>query len=105
MLLPSRDFPDDPDVHWDPERAGDVLLQHVEANGIKLVRVYALLSSRDVARLSAPFLRNHRAQGEAEIFPDCALFTCAPTSVLPSENPGLHEPMPRCAGTEQAFSC
>ncbi|XP_070335287.1 N-acetylglucosaminyl-phosphatidylinositol de-N-acetylase isoform X2 [Odocoileus virginianus] len=32
-----RDFPDDPDVRWDPERAADVLLQHVEANGITLV--------------------------------------------------------------------
>ncbi|XP_069459540.1 N-acetylglucosaminyl-phosphatidylinositol de-N-acetylase isoform X1 [Ovis canadensis] len=37
MIIENRDFPDDPDVHWDPERAGDVLLQHVEANGIKLV--------------------------------------------------------------------
>ena len=62
-LLPSRDFPDDPDVRWDPERAADVLLRHVEANGIKLVRVHALLSSRDLACLSAPFLSNHRVGG------------------------------------------
>ncbi|XP_061245776.1 N-acetylglucosaminyl-phosphatidylinositol de-N-acetylase isoform X1 [Bos javanicus] len=37
MIIENRDFPDDPDVRWDPERAADVLLQHVEANGIKLV--------------------------------------------------------------------
>ncbi|MXQ89449.1 hypothetical protein E5288_WYG000772 [Bos mutus] len=37
MIIENRDFPDDPDVCWDPERAADVLLQHVEANGIKLV--------------------------------------------------------------------
>lgn len=37
MIIENRDFPDDPDVHWDPERAGDVLLRHVETNGIKLV--------------------------------------------------------------------
>ncbi|XP_068833353.1 N-acetylglucosaminyl-phosphatidylinositol de-N-acetylase isoform X4 [Capricornis sumatraensis] len=37
MIIENREFPDDPDVHWDPERAGDVLLRHVEANGIKLV--------------------------------------------------------------------
>ncbi|XP_055432410.1 N-acetylglucosaminyl-phosphatidylinositol de-N-acetylase isoform X1 [Bubalus kerabau] len=37
MIIENRDFPDDPDVRWDPERAADVLLRHVEANGIKLV--------------------------------------------------------------------
>ncbi|XP_060999559.1 N-acetylglucosaminyl-phosphatidylinositol de-N-acetylase isoform X2 [Dama dama] len=37
MIIENRDFPDDPDVRWDPERAANVLLRHVEANGINLV--------------------------------------------------------------------
>lgn len=36
--LPSRDFPDDPAVRWDPGRVADVLLRHIELNGIDLVR-------------------------------------------------------------------
>lgn len=36
--LPSRDFPDNPAVRWDPGRVADVLLRHIELNGIDLVR-------------------------------------------------------------------
>ncbi|KAF4012412.1 hypothetical protein G4228_004172 [Cervus hanglu yarkandensis] len=42
MIIENRDFPDDPDVRWDPERAADVLLQHVEANSINLFRKTSL---------------------------------------------------------------
>lgn len=38
VLLPSRDFPDDPAVQWDPEHVASVLLQHMEVNDINLVR-------------------------------------------------------------------
>lgn len=38
VLLPSRDFPDDPGVQWDTEHVASVLLQHIEVNDINLVR-------------------------------------------------------------------
>ncbi|XP_072794565.1 N-acetylglucosaminyl-phosphatidylinositol de-N-acetylase isoform X1 [Vicugna pacos] len=37
MIIDHRDFPDDPGVQWDTQRVADVVLQHVEDNGINLV--------------------------------------------------------------------
>ncbi|KAB1265056.1 N-acetylglucosaminyl-phosphatidylinositol de-N-acetylase [Camelus dromedarius] len=32
-----RDFPDDPGVQWDTQRVADIILRHIEDNGINLV--------------------------------------------------------------------
>uniref|UniRef100_A0A8D1C4C3 N-acetylglucosaminylphosphatidylinositol deacetylase n=1 Tax=Sus scrofa TaxID=9823 RepID=A0A8D1C4C3_PIG len=36
-IIDNRDFPDNPAVRWDPGRVADVLLRHIELNGIDLV--------------------------------------------------------------------
>uniref|UniRef100_A0A8D0WB68 N-acetylglucosaminylphosphatidylinositol deacetylase n=1 Tax=Sus scrofa TaxID=9823 RepID=A0A8D0WB68_PIG len=35
-IIDNRDFPDNPAVRWDPGRVADVLLRHIELNGIDL---------------------------------------------------------------------
>ncbi|XP_074198195.1 N-acetylglucosaminyl-phosphatidylinositol de-N-acetylase isoform X3 [Camelus bactrianus] len=37
MIIDHRDFPDDPGVQWDTQRVADIVLQHIEDNGINLV--------------------------------------------------------------------
>ncbi|XP_031323409.1 N-acetylglucosaminyl-phosphatidylinositol de-N-acetylase isoform X1 [Camelus dromedarius] len=37
MIIDHRDFPDDPGVQWDTQRVADIILRHIEDNGINLV--------------------------------------------------------------------
>ncbi|XP_032354786.1 N-acetylglucosaminyl-phosphatidylinositol de-N-acetylase isoform X4 [Camelus ferus] len=37
MIIDHRDFPDDPGVQWDTQRVADIVLQHIEDNGINLL--------------------------------------------------------------------
>ncbi|XP_023369830.1 N-acetylglucosaminyl-phosphatidylinositol de-N-acetylase [Otolemur garnettii] len=90
MIIDNRDFPDDPGVQWDTERVASVLLQHIEANGINLVRGHPLNGKPEVLAQVTPVVFNHSAlyaavrslHSEGKFPKGCAVLTLQSVNVL-----------------------
>ncbi|XP_010972382.1 N-acetylglucosaminyl-phosphatidylinositol de-N-acetylase isoform X4 [Camelus bactrianus] len=82
MIIDHRDFPDDPGVQWDTQRVADIVLQHIEDNGINLVVTFdagGVSGHRNHAALYAAVRALH---AEGRLPKGCSVLTLQSVSLL-----------------------
>ncbi|XP_035940446.1 N-acetylglucosaminyl-phosphatidylinositol de-N-acetylase isoform X3 [Halichoerus grypus] len=82
MIIDNRDFPDDPDVQWDPEHAASILLQHVDANGINLVVTFDAGGVSGHCNHVALYAAVRTLHSEGKLPKGCSVLTLQSVNVL-----------------------
>ncbi|EHH24566.1 hypothetical protein EGK_08238 [Macaca mulatta] len=82
VLLPCRDFPDDPGVQWDTEHVASVLLQHIEVNGINLVVTFDAGGVSGHSNHIALYAAVRALHSEGKLPKGCSVLTLQSVNVL-----------------------